>query len=103
MNSLNNDSEKILKAANMLKSIAHPTRLKILNLLKDTKEYSVTKIHLQLSCKQPTISHHLSIMKNKGVLKSRQDGKNIFYSIKKDAFVDCINKSILQNIENLLE
>ncbi len=93
-----NNIEKIEKSSQMLKAIAHPTRIKILHMLKDAKEHSVTEIYLGLACEQPTISHHLGIMKDKGVLKSRREGKNTFYSIRKDTFVDCINITFLQEI-----
>ena len=101
MLSKENNIDKIEKSSQMLKAIAHPTRIKILQMLKDAEEHSVTDIYLGLECEQPTISHHLIIMKDKGVLKSRRKGKNTFYSIKKDAFVDCINKSFLEEIVNL--
>lgn len=97
------NTEKIEKASLILKSIAHPIRIKILTMLKDGKEHTVTEIYLSLECEQSTISHHLSIMKDKGVLKSRRDGKNTFYGIKKDAFVDCINKAFLQKLNNFTE
>lgn len=101
MLSRENNIDKIEKSTQMLKAIAHPTRIKILQMLKDAKEHSVTEIYLGLECEQPTISHHLIIMKDKGVLKSRREGKNTYYSIKKDAFVDCVNKSFLQEIVKL--
>ena len=98
-----NNIKKAEKSSLMLKAIAHPTRIKILNMLKDGNEHNVTEIYMSLSCEQSTISHHLVIMKDKGVLKSRRDGKNTFYSVKRDAFVDCINRTFLQEIQNLAQ
>ena len=103
MSNKENNIEKFERSSLMLKAIAHPTRIRILNMLKDVEEHSVTKIYLGLECEQSTISHHLVIMKDKGILKSRRDGKNTYYSIRRDAFVDCINKTFLQNITDLTE
>ena len=96
-----NNKDKVERSSLMIKAIAHPTRIQILSMLKDGNEHNVTEIYLKLSCEQSTISHHLVIMKDKDVLKSRRDGKNTFYSVKRDAFVDCINKTFLQEIQNL--
>jgi DNA-binding transcriptional ArsR family regulator len=101
MLSKENNIDKIEKSSQMLKAIAHPTRIKILQMLKDAEEHSVTDIYLGLECEQATISHHLIIMKDKGVLKSRRKGKNTFYSIKKDAFVDCINLSSINTLSSV--
>jgi len=66
------DATQIEKAANMMKAIAHPMRLAILGHLSEGKELNVTEIHELLSIEQSTASHHLGILKSKGVLISVQ-------------------------------
>ena len=87
--------EQLDKAANMLKAIAHPMRIAILNFLTEGKKLTVTQIHELLGIEQSTTSHHLGILKDKGVLISKREGKNTFYYLKdkqlKD-IVDCLNK-----------
>ncbi len=78
------DLSKIFQAA------SDPTRLKILFLLKE-KELCVCEIVSGMEKKQAIISHHLSILQNSGLLKSRKDGKWTYY--KTD------NPLILKNIE----
>jgi DNA-binding transcriptional ArsR family regulator len=74
--------ENLEKAANMLKAIAHPTRISIIGCLEDGQKLTVTEIHNQLKIEQATASHHLGILKDKGVLSSKREGKNIYYFLR---------------------
>jgi DNA-binding transcriptional ArsR family regulator len=74
--------ESLEKAANMLKAIAHPMRLSIVGCLEDGKKRTVTEIHKQLGIEQSTASHHLGILKDRGVLASKREGKNTWYFLK---------------------
>lgn len=81
------------KASNMLKAMAHPIRIAILNHLEDGKKLSVSQLHNLLKIEQSTTSHHLGIMKDKGILNSKREGKKIFYYIKDESFnkiIDCV-------------
>jgi DNA-binding transcriptional ArsR family regulator len=49
-----------------------------------------------LCCEQATISHHLGILKNKGILVSQRVGKNTYYAIERNAFIDCILNSLIK-------
>ena len=83
------------QAANMLKAIAHPMRISILSFLEDGKRLTVTQIHEKLQIEQSTTSHHLGILKDKGVLSSQRDGKNTYYFLRHknlSNIVDCVSK-----------
>ncbi|PKQ63526.1 transcriptional regulator [Labilibaculum filiforme] len=85
---------KLEQAANMLKAIAHPMRIAILGYLEDGKKLTVTEIHELLKIEQSTTSHHLGILKDKGVLSSSREGKNTYYFLKHCSLsniVDCIS------------
>lgn len=87
------DIEKLEGVANMLKAIAHPMRIAILNLLDEEEKLTVSQIHQKLGIEQSSTSHHLGILKDKGVLTSKRDGKNTYYSLKHENFakvIDCI-------------
>ncbi len=87
--------EELEKAANMLKAIAHPMRIAILNYLDNGKKLTVTEIHELLKIEQSTTSHHLGILKDKGVLSSKREGKNTYYFLKHNNFssiVDCVSQ-----------
>lgn len=86
--------EQLEQAANMLKAIAHPMRIAIISYLDDGKRLTVTEIHEKLKLEQSTTSHHLGILKDKGVLASKREGKNTYYFLKHDQLsniVDCIS------------
>lgn len=87
--------DQLEKAASMLKAIAHPVRIAILNHLESGKKLTVTEIHELLNIEQSTTSHHLGILKDKGVLASKRDGKNSYYFFKHENLTDilsCISK-----------
>jgi len=88
-------TEQLEQAANMLKAIAHPMRISILGYLEDNKKLTVTQIHELLDIEQSTTSHHLGILKDKGVLASKRDGKNTYYFLKHQRLsniVECVSK-----------
>jgi len=84
------NSEQLEKASNMLKAIAHPMRIAIINYLEDGKKLTVTEIHELLDIEQSTASHHLGILKDKGVLSSQREGKNTYYYLKFDKLANII-------------
>lgn len=89
------DADRLETAASMLKAIAHPMRIAILKHLEGGKKLTVTEIHELLGIEQSTTSHHLGILKDKGVLCSRRDGKNTSYYLKYDILsqiVDCLQR-----------
>jgi len=85
------NSELLQDAAEMLKAIAHPVRINILGLLEDKEQLSVSQLHEILNIEQSATSHHLSILKNKGILRATRIGKNTFYSIRQDSLLPLIN------------
>jgi DNA-binding transcriptional ArsR family regulator len=74
--------EKLTLAAEMLKAIAHPMRITIVSFLEGKQKLTVTEIYERLGIEQSATSHHLGILKSKGVLASTRDGKNTFYYLK---------------------
>ena len=59
------------------------------------EQMNVTQIYEALGIEQASASHHLNILKTKGVLDSRRSGKNTFYFLKHEALsqmIDCLNR-----------
>ncbi len=83
--------ESLERAAGMLKAIAHPVRISIMGCLEDGKKRTVTEIHKQLGIEQSTASHHLGILKDKGVLASKREGKNTWYFLKHENLKTILN------------
>jgi len=74
--------ENLERAAGMLKAMAHPIRISIVGCLEDGSKRTVTEIHKLLGIEQSTASHHLVILKDRGVLESKREGKNTLYYLK---------------------
>lgn len=87
--------QKMEKAAYILKTVAHPVRLAIIDLLNQQGEMGVNDICKALDCEQSLISHHLINMKLRGILQSHKDGLNVYYDLKEKEIV-----KLLQCIEN---
>lgn len=73
---------RLVKAAYILKTIAHPTRLAIIHLLDRKDRLQVNELCMLLGCEQSLISHHLSNMRVKGLLSSHRKGTSVYYSLK---------------------
>lgn len=91
------NKEKLEKAAYILKTVAHPTRLAVIDLLNIYDKLSVNEICQILDCEQSLLSHHLINMKLRGILKSEKDGLNVFYSIKEKDVTQLL--SCIENCE----
>jgi len=89
------DINKLEAAASKLRAIAHPMRIAIISLLDNNTRLCVTEIYEKLKLEQAAASHHLNILKSKGVLGSKRNGKNTLYFLKQESLttiIDCINK-----------
>jgi ArsR family transcriptional regulator len=72
------ETTQLERAAEMLKTVAHPVRLQIVDFL-DKGERTVTALCQLLGLQQPYVSQQLNLMKAKGVLSSRRSGNQVFY------------------------
>jgi ArsR family transcriptional regulator len=78
--------------AEVLKAVAHPVRLQIVELLTDG-EMCVGEIVKALRGKQAITSQQLNMMRDKGVLACRREGSNVYYRINNKNVIrllDCI-------------
>lgn len=72
------EASELERAAEVLKTVAHPMRLQIVDLL-DKGEQTVTALCQLLGAQQPYVSQQLNLMKAKGVLSSRRSGNQVYY------------------------
>lgn len=75
-------SDKLMGAVNMLKVIAHPIRLAIVDLLTVNQKLTVLEIQDALNLEQAIASQHLTLMEDKGVLVSEKVGRNKYVALK---------------------
>lgn len=81
--------------ADSLKALGDPTRLKIIYLLK-YGELCVCEIFTAMEKPQPTVSHHLNVLKKAGFLKWRKEGVWVHYSLSNPEIIDTLDE-LLQN------
>lgn len=74
---------------NAFKALADPTRRKILELLAE-KDLSAGEIAEYFNISKPSISHHLSILKNADLISDERQGQNIIYSLNTTVFEDMV-------------
>ena len=84
------DQVHLIKAA-FLKALAHPLRLQILEMLC-LGENSVGQFALSLGVDQPTVSRHLGILKQGGLVVSRQGGLSVLYKIQNEDMAQFLQK-----------
>lgn len=79
-------TEGYRELAETLKSIAHPERIAILNLICSSRENRMTvkNIYESLSMEQPIVSRHLGILKRCGVLERESEGASTFYGLRRN-------------------
>ena len=73
--------EKLTMSTELMRALAHPLRLKILEFLDQNKNIQVNQIYNTLKIEQSIASQHLRILKNAGVLVADTDGKYMHYTI----------------------
>ena len=71
--------------AERFKALADPTRVRLLNLLIRNPELCVCDLNATIELSQPTISHHLSLLKKAGLVDCDVRGRWCFYRANKDA------------------
>jgi DNA-binding transcriptional ArsR family regulator len=77
------------EASEFLKALSHEARLVILCLLVEG-EKSVAEIEEILSLRQPAVSQQLARLRADGLVETRRDGKNIYYSLARPEVRDII-------------
>jgi ArsR family transcriptional regulator len=75
-------------AVDFAKALADETRQKIMRLCC-CDWISVNDIVAKLDVSQPTVSHHLAILRDAGLVNVREEGRQTFYTLNQDKVVDC--------------
>lgn len=96
-------SEKLYVSTELMRAIAHPLRLKILEFIDQNSKIKVNSIYGHLKIEQSLTSQHLKILKSAGVVNSEKEGKFMFYSINYP-IIERVNTSMINflNAEKLI-
>jgi ArsR family transcriptional regulator len=85
----------VISVSELLKSISHPLRLKILCELREG-EKTAGQIHAAVQTSHANVSQHLNILRNRGVIESRKEANYIFNRIEDPRVTD-----LMTTIEDL--
>jgi len=92
-------SELYKARAKIIKAIAHPARLFIVEEL-DKNELCVNELTTMIGSDMSTVSKHLSVLKNAGLVGDRKAGTNIYYYLKTPCilgFLGCVEEVMASN------
>lgn len=87
--------------AGIAKALAHPSRLLILEALED-REVCVCDLTNLVGADQSTVSKHLAVLKQAGLVEDRKDGAMVYYKLKAcclQGFWDCIESVLARNLK----
>jgi ArsR family transcriptional regulator len=75
------DKLRLFKA-NFFQALSHPSRIAIVELLRDGSEIPVTVIYEQLGLEQANVSQHLALLRATQIVVARKAGNQVFYSLR---------------------
>lgn len=91
--------EKLAPVADLFKALSDQTRLKIAYALLQEEELCVCDVAHIIGATTATVSHHLRLLRNLGIAKSRKEGKLVFYSLDDDHIKILVNTAIAHSRE----
>ncbi len=80
------DNDQVEIASELLKSMAHPIRMKILCFLMDG-EKNVGEIEKQFGSTISNISQHLTVLRKAGIINRRKEANYMYYTLKDDTIL----------------
>ena len=83
--------------AEILKALGHPTRIYIVDLIAREGRHCVCELTERIGSDTSTVSRHLSILKNAGLLYDRKEGTTVYY----DLSCDCVGE-FMKGLEAVL-
>lgn len=78
------DQHLIRKSNLVFRALNHPLRQKILELLAERKQLTVTELYEALFLEQSVVSQHLAILRRTGFVKTKKEGKYVWYMLQKE-------------------
>ena len=94
--------------ANLFKGLAHPSRIRILEMLSNASEMSVADLQDDLGLEASNLSQHLAVLRRHRLVVSERRGSHVFYALTDPAVADLLTAArtlllgVLQNDQALL-
>ncbi len=89
--------------AELCKTLSNPKRLEILDILKEEQEICVNKLAERLEIPKANTSQHLAVLRQAGVVNTRKDGINVYYSLRSRKITDACSLTrdiLLEKLED---
>jgi len=85
--------------AELYRTLASPTRVRILEALRSAERLTVTELQQRLGADPSNISQHLAILRSRSVVVGRREGNNVWYSIAEPAIGELLDaaRTIFEN------
>jgi DNA-binding transcriptional ArsR family regulator len=80
-----NKTANASELSRLFRVLADETRLRLLLVLRQGEQH-VTALCRNLRLAQPTVSHHLGLLRLQGLVKNRRKGKQVYYSLDKSRY-----------------
>lgn len=74
-------SDLFIRHADICKTFSHPKRLEIISTLRDNAELTASQLLEKIEISKANLSQHMSVLTQKGVVKSRREGINVYYQL----------------------
>lgn len=75
------ENEQLQESSDLLRALAHPVRLKILEFIDKNRSINVNKIYNALGLEQSITSQHLKTLRETGLVHTHREGKYVHYSL----------------------
>lgn len=83
------DPEEAQRLSDDFQILGHPVRLQILDVLaRHAGQVCVCDLEAAVPVKQPTVSHHLRLLREAGLVDAERHGQWVYYFIRQDAFAE---------------
>ena len=94
------DEDKLEQASELMRALSHELRLKILDFIDKNDQINVNKIYINLGLEQSITSQHLRILRLADLVRTRRDGKQIFYTLNSE-HIELIGSAISEFMEEV--
>lgn len=98
-------SARLEMRAQMLKALAHPTRLLIVEQLAG-QERCVYELQQMVGCDMSTMSKHLALLRSAGLVDDEKRGNQVFYTLRTPCILkifDCVEQAVRSDLKRRVE
>ena len=96
-------SDLFVRHAEICKTFSNPKRLEIINSLRDNAELTASQLLEKIEISKANLSQHMSVLIQKGVVKSRRESINIFYQLSDERITkacDIMREVLISRLES---